>query len=143
MSSLTLLQSLHESLSTRAQVTSVFGDPIVAGDKTIIPVAKIAYGFGGGTGSGGLEIKTARGEGGGGGGGVGALPVGVFEVGPQGTRFVAVGDRKKLFGTLLLGAALGLLLRDEKEGRGANVILSASHSLCEWPAESKDPYRLV
>jgi len=109
MSSLTLLQSLHESLSTRAQVTSVFGDPIVAGDKTIIPVAKIAYGFGGGTGSGGLEIKTARGEGGGGGGGVGALPVGVFEVGPQGTRFIAVGDKKKLFGTLLLGAALGLL----------------------------------
>jgi uncharacterized spore protein YtfJ len=114
MSSLTLLQSLHESLSTRAQVASVFGDPIVAGDKTIIPVAKIAYGFGGGTGSGGLEIKTARGEGGGGGGGVGALPVGVFEVGPQGTRFVAVGDKKKLLGTLLLGAALGLLFARRK-----------------------------
>jgi len=62
MSSLTLLQSLHESLSTRAQVKSVFGEPIIAGDKTIIPVAKVAYGFGGGTGSGGLEIKTARGE---------------------------------------------------------------------------------
>ena len=42
MSSLTLLQSLHESLSTRAQVKSVFGEPIIAGDKTIIPVAKIA-----------------------------------------------------------------------------------------------------
>jgi uncharacterized spore protein YtfJ len=109
MSSLTLLQSLQESLSTRAQVKSVFGDPIVAGDKTIIPVAKIAYGFGGGTGSGGLELKTARGEGGGGGGGVGALPVGVFEVGPEGTHFVAVGDRKKTVATLLLGAALGLL----------------------------------
>jgi uncharacterized spore protein YtfJ len=109
MSSLTLLQSLQESLSTRAQVKSVFGDPINAGDKTIIPVAKIAYGFGGGTGSGGLELKTARGEGGGGGGGVGALPVGVFEVGPEGTRFVAVGDRKKTVATLLLGAALGLL----------------------------------
>jgi uncharacterized spore protein YtfJ len=112
MSSLTLLQSLHESLSTRAQVASVFGEPIVAGDKTIIPVAKIAYGFGGGTGSGGLEIKTARGEGGGGGGG--ALPVGVFEVGPQGTRFVAVGDKKKMLGTLLLGAGLGLLFARRK-----------------------------
>ena len=106
MSSLSLLQSLHENLSSRAQVKSVFGDPITAGDKTIIPVAKIAYGFGGGTGSGGLEIKTVRGEGGGGGGGVGALPVGVFEVGPEGTRFVAIGDKKKLLGTLLLGAGL-------------------------------------
>ena len=114
MSSLSLLQSLHESFSTRAQVKSVFGEPIIAGDKTIIPVAKIAYGFGGGTGSGGLEIKTARGEGGAGGGGVGALPVGVFEVGPQGTRFVAVGDRKKLLGTLFLGAALGLLFARRK-----------------------------
>ena len=109
MSSLTLLQSLHESLSTRAQVKSVFGEPIAANDKTIIPVAKIAYGFGGGTGSGGMEIKSTRGEGGGGGGGVRVIPVGVFEVSAKETRFVAVGDRKKLVGTLLLGAALGLL----------------------------------
>ncbi len=109
MSSLSLLQSLHENLSSRAQVKSVFGEPITAGDKTIIPVARIAYGFGGGTGSGGLEIKTARGEGGGGGGGVGVLPVGVFEVGPRETRFVAIGDKKKLLATLFLGAGLGLL----------------------------------
>ena len=107
MSSLSLLQSLHENLSSRAQVKSVFGEPIIAGDKTIIPVARIAYAFGGGTGSGGLEIKTARGEGGG--GGVGVLPVGVFEVGPKETRFVAIGDKKKLLATLLLGAGLGLL----------------------------------
>jgi uncharacterized spore protein YtfJ len=114
MSSLTLLQSLHENLSSRAQVKSVFGDPITAGDKTIIPVARIAYGFGGGTGSGGLEIKTARGEGGGGGGGVGVLPVGVFEVAPNGTRFIAIGDKKKLAGVLLLGAGLGFLLRGRR-----------------------------
>src|SRR5467141_2127386 len=111
MSSLSLLQSLHENLSSRAQVKSVFGEPITAGDKTIIPVAKIAYGFGGGTGSGGLEIKTARGEGGGGGGG---FPVGVFEVAPDGTRFVAVGDKKKLLGALLLGAGLGFLFRGRR-----------------------------
>jgi uncharacterized spore protein YtfJ len=114
MSSLTLLQSLHENLSSRAQVKSVFGDPIIAGDKTIIPVARVAYGFGGGTGSGGLEIKTARGEGGGGGGGVGVLPVGVFSVGPNGTEFVAIGDKKKLVGALLLGAGLGFLFRGRR-----------------------------
>jgi uncharacterized spore protein YtfJ len=111
MSSLSLLQSLHENLSSRAQVKSVFGEPITAGDKTIIPVAKIGYGFGGVTGRGGLEIKTARGEGGGGGGGVRVLPVGVFEVAANGTRFVAIGDKKKLVGALLLGAGLGFLFR--------------------------------
>src|SRR5204862_2143310 len=52
MSSLTLLQSLHENLAGRAQVKSVFGDPVTAGEKTIIPVAKIAYGFGAGAGTG-------------------------------------------------------------------------------------------
>src|SRR6266446_5728749 len=114
MSSLSLLQSLHENLSSRAQVKSVFGEPITAGDKTIIPVARIAYGFGGGTGSGGLEIKTARGEGGGGGGGVGVLPVGVFEVAPTGTRFVAIADKKRLLGMLALGAGLGFLLRGRR-----------------------------
>ena len=114
MSSLTLLQSLHENLATAAKVKSVFGEPITAGEKTIIPVARIVYGFGGGTGSGGLETKTARGEGGGGGGGVRALPVGVFEVSPKETRFVAIGDRKKSLGILLLGAGLGLLFARRK-----------------------------
>jgi uncharacterized spore protein YtfJ len=115
MSSLALLQSLHENLSSRAQVKSVFGEPITAGDKTIIPVARVAYGFGGGTGSGGLEIKTARGEGGGGGGGgVGVLPVGVFEVSQKETRFVAVHETKKLLGALLMGAAFGFLLRGRR-----------------------------
>ncbi len=109
MSSLTLLQSLHESLAGRAQVKSVYGDAIVAGEKTIIPVAKIAYGFGAGAGTGGLGETRPKGEGGGGGGGVRAVPVGVFEVSARETRFIAVNDRKKTIGTLLVGAALGLL----------------------------------
>lgn len=110
MSSLALMQTLHESLSSRAQVKSVFGEPVTAGNKTIIPVAKIAYGFGAGAGTGGVGETSAKGEGGGGGGGVRTIPVGVFEVGPQGTRFVAVSDRKKQLATLLAGAALGLLV---------------------------------
>jgi uncharacterized spore protein YtfJ len=117
MSSLTLLQSLHENLSTRAQVKSVFGDPVSAGEKTIIPVAKIAYGFGAGAGTGGMGETRPKGEGGGGGGGVRAVPVGVFEVSATDTRFVPVHDRKKALGTLLLGAALGLLFAKRKRLR--------------------------
>jgi uncharacterized spore protein YtfJ len=109
MSSLTLLQSLHENLASRAQVKSVFGDAVQAGEKTIIPVAKIAYGFGAGAGTGGMGEARPKGEGGGGGGGVRAIPVGVFEVSGKETRFIAIHDRKKTLGTLLIGAALGLL----------------------------------
>jgi uncharacterized spore protein YtfJ len=114
MGSLALLQNLHENLAARAQVKSVFGDPVTAGDKTIIPVAKIAYGFGAGVGTGGLGDTKPKGEGGGGGGGVRAIPVGVFEVGPKETRFVAVHDRKKTLGMLMIGAGLGLLFARRK-----------------------------
>lgn len=110
MSSLSLLQSLHENLSSRAQVKSVFGEPVTAGDKTIIPVARIAFGFGAGAGTGGMGDTRPQGEGGGGGGAMRAVPVGVFAVSPEGTRFVSIHDGKKLFATLLLGAGLGLLL---------------------------------
>lgn len=110
MGSLALIQTLHENLSTRAQVKSVFGDPITAGDKTIIPVAKIAYGFGAGAGTGGAG-ERAKGEGGGGGGGLRAKPVGVFEVSAGQTRFVPVRDRKQQVGLLMAGAMLALFVR--------------------------------
>jgi uncharacterized spore protein YtfJ len=110
MSSLTLLQSLHENLGARAQVKSVFGEPVVAGDKTIIPVARVSYGFGAGAGTGGLGDTNPKGEAGGGGGGVRVVPVGVFEVSQKETRFVPTYDGTKLLGTLLAGAGLGLLL---------------------------------
>ena len=101
--------ALSENLAGRAQVKSVFGDPVTAGEKTIIPVAKIAYGFGAGAGTGGMGDTKPKGEGGGGGGGVRAIPVGVFEVSARETKFVAIHDRKKTLATLLTGAALGLL----------------------------------
>ena len=111
MSSSTMLQSLHENLSSRAQVKSVFGEPISAEGKTIIPVAKIAYAFGAGAGTGGVGDTRARGEGGGGGGGIRAVPVGVIEVSSnQPTRFVPISDRKKLGAAAALGMVAGIWL---------------------------------
>jgi uncharacterized spore protein YtfJ len=114
MGSSTLLQTIHESLGTRAQVKSVFGDPISAEGKTIVPVAKVAYGFGGGSGTGGVGETSARGEGGGGGGGVRVIPVGVIEISQQPTRFVPISDRKKLGGAVLAGVLLGFLFARKK-----------------------------
>jgi len=111
MSSSAMLQSLHENLSGRAQVKSVFGEPINAEGKTIIPVAKIAYGFGAGAGTGGVGDTRARGEGGGGGGGIRAVPVGVIEVSShQPTRFVPITDRKTLGTAAIAGVMLGMWL---------------------------------
>ena len=110
MSSLALLQSLKESILGQASVKAIYGEPISAHEKTIIPVAKIAYAFGAGAGTGGMGDTKARGEGGGGGGGVRAVPVGVIEVSSQQTRFIPITDRRKLAGVLLAGVGLGMWL---------------------------------
>ena len=110
MSSLALLQSLKESILSQANVKAIYGEPIAAHGKTVIPVAKIMYGYGAGAGTGGVGDSSARGEGGGGGGGVRAIPVGVIEVSDQQTRFVPITDRKRMAGAVLAGIGLGMLL---------------------------------
>jgi uncharacterized spore protein YtfJ len=110
MSSLAFLQSLKESILSQASVKAIYGEPIAAQGKTVIPVAKIMYGYGAGAGTGGVGDTRARGEGGGGGGGVRAIPVGVIEISDQQTRFVPITDRKKLTGAILAGIGLGVWL---------------------------------
>lgn len=46
------IENLGAGLLKNASIKNVFGEPIKAGEKTIIPVASIAYGFGGGYGNG-------------------------------------------------------------------------------------------
>jgi uncharacterized spore protein YtfJ len=103
-------QTIVERLQSSAHIKTVYGEPVVAAGKTIIPVAKVAYGFGGGGGT----KKNGNGEdlqeGGGGGGGAAAIPVGVVEITEQQTRFIAFGEKKKLAGALLLGVAMGIWL---------------------------------
>jgi len=110
MSSLALLQSLKESILSQASVKAIYGEPIAAQGKTVIPVAKIMYGYGAGAGTGGMGDTRARGEGGGGGGGARATPVGVIEISDQQTRFVPITDRKRLAGAVLAGIGLGMFL---------------------------------
>ena len=108
MGSLALLQSLKESILSQASVKAVYGDPIAAQGKTIVPVAKIIYGYGAGAGTGGVGDSRARGDAGGGGGAARAIPVGVVEISDQQTRFVAISDRKKLTGAVMAGIVLGV-----------------------------------
>jgi hypothetical protein len=50
-------------------VRAIYGEPISAQGKTVIPVARVMYAYGAGAGTGGVGDTSARGEGGGGGGG--------------------------------------------------------------------------
>jgi uncharacterized spore protein YtfJ len=108
MSTQTLLQSLKESILSQASVKAIYGEPISAHGKTVVPVAKIMYGYGAGAGTGGVGDSSAQGEGGG--GGVRAIPVGVIEISDQQTRFVPITDRKTLTGAVLAGMGFGMWL---------------------------------
>ena len=111
MSAKELIEGAVEHLQTSASVKTVYGTPIVTEGKTVIPVAKVAYGFGGGSGSGPKKEGDGKpvGEGEGAGGGVAARPVGVVEITNEGTKFVQFGAPKKLAITALVGAGIGLV----------------------------------
>lgn len=105
-----LLQKISEGLGSTATVKSVFGDPIHANGKTIVPVAKVCYGFGGGSGTGPDKADTNKKEGGGGGGGVRACPAGALEVTESGTRFIPYVSKQQLVAAFAAGVLLGALI---------------------------------
>lgn len=89
-SSEAFLERLAERIGGRAGVEAVFGEPIERGGITVIPVARVRWGFGGGMGSGtGGEPAgpPQSGSGSGGAGGVGVDAIGYLEIGPGGATF--------------------------------------------------------
>ncbi len=110
MNTTEMLRQIAESLGSAATVRSVFGEPIHGEGKTVVPIAKIAFGFGGGGGEkprerGGVSVEEPS-AGGGGGGGVRAFPAGVLEITHGGTRFIPYPDHRWAIGALLLSTCL-------------------------------------
>ena len=62
MENINFLETLATRLGQTATVKNVYGEPIIAGDKTIIPVALVMYGFGGGYGYGQKPKKILKQE---------------------------------------------------------------------------------
>jgi uncharacterized spore protein YtfJ len=102
-----ILQSLGETFSSSATVKSVYGEPVTAGERTVIPVARVRFGFGGG-GSEGASEEKSRG-GGGGGGSLRASPYGLIEITPVGTRLIRFEDPQVLAVAVAAGVLLGYL----------------------------------
>ncbi len=111
-----IFKGITERLQTTASVETVYGEPIVAEGKTIIPVARVRYGFGGGFGEGNddsgssLENGGAGGSGGGGGGGVEVTPIGIIEVTPGDTRYISFEDRRRMIRAAFVVMALGFII---------------------------------
>jgi uncharacterized spore protein YtfJ len=81
-----LLERLAELIGAKAGVQAVFGEPVRHEGLTIIPVARVRWGFGGGGG----RIDAPEGgpaSGSGGGGGVAADAVGYVEIDSAGATF--------------------------------------------------------
>jgi uncharacterized spore protein YtfJ len=73
-----MLERLAARLGARATVQTIYGEAVQAQGVTVIPVARVAYGFGGGTGR--AAGGDRQGDGGGAGGGVEARPVGFIQI---------------------------------------------------------------
>ena len=99
-----LLQQVR-SMAQQIGARTVYGEPVVAGETTVIPVATVAFGFGGGFG----RKASAEEQGGGGGFGFRGWPAGYIEITPAGTRFVPVHEYRKLGAAVLAGMAAGML----------------------------------
>lgn len=111
-----LIKSISERVQTTASVKTVYGDPVTAEGKTIIPVARVRYGFGGGGGTQDLSPDSEATDepqqqvGGGGGGGVEVSPVGFIEMTLEETRYVSFEGRRRIIRALLIGLLLGAFL---------------------------------
>ncbi|MGH2586284.1 MAG: spore germination protein GerW family protein, partial [Dehalococcoidia bacterium] len=80
-----LVEKVAERLGGSAGVAAVYGTPIERDGVTVIPVAKVRWGFGVGGGSGNGPEGSGHGQGGG--GGAAAAPVGYIEIRDGEVRF--------------------------------------------------------
>jgi uncharacterized spore protein YtfJ len=104
-----LLERIGETVGQKAQVSTIFGEPVGREGVTVIPVAKARFGFGGGGGSGSREGD--EGSGGGGGGGVAVSPIGYIEVRDQGAAFKRISSRTDVLALVAAASLAALALK--------------------------------
>lgn len=95
-----IIKLLFEKFSNQKEVSIIYGDPIEAGERKVVPVAKVKYLFGGGGGVSDQKAGYSSGHGEGGGGYISVTPVGVYDITPEKTTFKPTVDLK--FGLVLL-----------------------------------------
>ena len=94
-----IIDTIMGHVEKLATTKTIMGDPVKIGDKTVVPVMKVAVGFGAGGGEGEVpgkeEKKTTSGSGGGGGGGLMISPAAFIVI--DGDRISIHGPKPKTF----------------------------------------------
>ena len=106
------LLDAFDAMRNEADVNACFGEPVEVDGRTVIPIAKVGYGFGIGTGRTGpseadqSQVAAELGPaGGGGGGGATSAPIGYIEVRDGKTRVEPVLDQQRVaIVSMLVGA---------------------------------------
>ena len=99
-----LVERLAQQVQVNANAKQVYGEPVERDGTTIIPVAKVQWGFGGG------GIGRGPVERGGGGGGARAYPTGFIELRNGKAEFRPIQDPMAPAILAGVGLAVGLLL---------------------------------
>ena len=105
-----VLEGIREAIDGAA-ASRVFGEPVVRGDLTVLPVAKVSGGGGGGGGTG-PEVEGREVGGSGGGFGLTAKPLGVFVIKDGTVRWrPAIDVNKVILGGQLVAVTALLVAR--------------------------------
>ena len=100
----TPVERLAQMVSSKANAAIVYGERVERDGVTVIPVAKVRYGFGGGF------AHKAHGTDGGGGGGVQATPIGYIELKNGAAEFRPIRDPSAVARVVVFGGLFGLML---------------------------------
>lgn len=87
-----ILKVITEEITNMISTKTVIGEQITVGDKTIIPVTKVCFGFGSGGGEGKVKIGE-EGFGGGGGGGGNIQPVAFLVISKEDVKVYSLKEK--------------------------------------------------
>ena len=104
-----VVERLAERIGS-ADARMIYGSPVERHGTTVIPVAKVRYGFGGGSG----HRPSNGGKGTGGGGGVNISPVGYIEMRDGAAKFRRIRTTSPALAALGFGLAAWLVSRAVK-----------------------------
>lgn len=87
-----ILKIITEEIANMISTETVVGERITVGDKTIIPVTKVCFGFGSGGGEGKVKVGE-EGFGGGGGGGGSIQPIAFLVVSKEDVKVYSLKEK--------------------------------------------------